>query len=137
MSIFEEARGRADKGEGAVVGVVAELGNRQQRLCVEFVQCCRADGIEVFEAQAQSHGRSIPFMPVLQMMRAYFGHRRARAGSACPGEDRRSGAAAGPGFADDLPLLFDFLGVPDPDRPAPAMSAQAWQRAWAGSSAAS
>ena len=31
------------------------------------------DGVEVFEAQAQSHGKSIPFMPVLQMLRAYFG----------------------------------------------------------------
>ena len=32
-----------------------------------------ARGIEVFEAQAQAHGKAIPFMPVLQMLRAYFG----------------------------------------------------------------
>jgi hypothetical protein len=53
-------------------------------------------------------------MPVLQMLRAYFGIDGPRAGSACPREDRRPGAAAGPRFADDLPLLFDFLGVPIP-----------------------
>ena len=37
-----------------------------------------------------------------------------------------------PGFADDLPLLFDFLGVPDPDRPLPQLSAEARQRALRG-----
>jgi class 3 adenylate cyclase/tetratricopeptide (TPR) repeat protein len=129
MSIFDEARERADKGEGAVVGVVAEPGIGKSRLCVEFAERCRADGIEVFEAQAQSHGRSIPFMPVLQMMRAYFGidgreqDRLAR--------EKIAGRALllDPGFVDDLPLLFDFLGIPDPDRPVPQMSAEARQRA--------
>ena len=37
-----------------------------------------------------------------------------------------------PGFADDLPLMFDFLGVPDPDRPVPQMSPEARQRALGG-----
>ena len=91
MSIFEEARERAEKGEGAVVGVVAEPGIGKSRLCVEFAERCRADGIEVFEAQAQSHGRSIPFMPVLQMMRAYFGIDGREQGSGSPGRRSRAG----------------------------------------------
>jgi class 3 adenylate cyclase/tetratricopeptide (TPR) repeat protein len=132
MSTFEEARKRADKGEGAVVGVVAEPGIGKSRLCAEFAERCRAEGIEVFEAQAQSHGRTIPFMPVLQMMRAYFGidgreqDRLAR--------EKIAGRALllDPDFADDLPLVFDFLGVPDPDRPVPKMSAEARQRALGG-----
>ncbi|MEK6328825.1 MAG: hypothetical protein AABM66_15075, partial [Actinomycetota bacterium] len=33
-----------------------------------------------------------------------------------------------PDFADDLPLVFDFLAVPDPERPAPQVSAEARQR---------
>ena len=32
------------------------------------------------------------------------------------------------GFAEDLPLLFDFLAVPDPERPAPRMDPEARQR---------
>ena len=35
-------------------------------------------------------------------------------------------------FADDLPLLFDFLGVPDPERPPPQLSGEARQRALRG-----
>ena len=71
-------------------------------------------------------------MPVLQMMRAYFGidgreqERLAR--------EKIAGRALllDPEFTDDLPLVFDFLGVPDPDRPVPQMSAEARQRALGG-----
>jgi class 3 adenylate cyclase/tetratricopeptide (TPR) repeat protein len=129
MAVFEEAFERADGGEGGVVALVADPGVGKSRLCLEFAERSREKGIEVFEAQAQSHGKSIPFMPVLQLMRAYFGigdteqDRVAR--------ERIAGRALllDPELADSLPLLFDFLGVPDPDRPAPQMSAEARQRA--------
>ena len=70
---WSEALGRAERGEGAAVGIVAEPGVGKSRLCHEFAERCRERGIEVFECQAQAHGRSIPFMPVLQMLRSYFG----------------------------------------------------------------
>jgi class 3 adenylate cyclase/tetratricopeptide (TPR) repeat protein len=132
MSVLEEALGRAKLGEGAVVGIVAEPGIGKSRLCHEFAERCRERGIDVFEAQAQSHGQSIPYMPVLQMLRAYFGigdrepERLAR--------EKIAGRALliDPEFAGELPLVFDFLGVPDPDRPAPQMSPEARQRALGG-----
>ena len=77
--------------------------------------------------------QAIPFMPILQMMRGYFGI-----------EDRDSDRVArekiagrllllDESFADDLPLVFEFLGVPDPDRPPPPqVSAEARQRALRG-----
>jgi adenylate cyclase len=37
-----------------------------------------------------------------------------------------------PDFAEELPVLFDFLGVPDPDRPLPQLSPEARQRALRG-----
>jgi class 3 adenylate cyclase/tetratricopeptide (TPR) repeat protein len=128
MKLLEEALEQTKEGRGAVIGVVAEPGVGKSRLCAEFADRCRARGIEVYEAQAQAHGEAIPFLPVLQMMRGYFGI-----------EDRDSERVArekiagrllllDPDFADDLPLVFDFLGVPDPDRPAPQVSAEARQR---------
>jgi adenylate cyclase len=129
MEAFQEALASAKSGEGAVIGIVADPGIGKSRLCIEFAERCRADGIEVFEAQAQSHGKTIPYMPVLQMMRAYFGidgheaERHAR--------EKIAGRALllDPAFAEDLPFVFDFLGVPDPDRPVPQMGAEASQRA--------
>ncbi len=129
MDVLESSLDRAKRGEGAVAGIVAEPGVGKSRLCHEFAERCRTEGIEVFEAQAQAHGKTIPFMPVLQMLRAYFG-----IGDREPDQLAREKIAGralllDPEFAEDLPLVFDFLGVPDPDRPVPQMSAEARQRA--------
>ncbi len=125
---LERALERAEQGDGEVLAVVADPGIGKSRLCLEFAQRSRERGIEVFEAQAQSHGRSIPYMPVLQMMRAYFG-----IGDADPerlAREKIAGRALllDPELVDALPLLFDFLGVPDPDRPVQQMSAEARKR---------
>jgi len=129
MATLEEALRRAGAGEGAVVGIVAEPGVGKSRLTHEFCERCRERGIEVFEAQGQSHGQSIPFMPVLQMLRSYFG-----IGDREPERLTREKIAGralllDPDFAEELPLVFDFLGVPDPDRPVSQMSPEARARA--------
>jgi class 3 adenylate cyclase/tetratricopeptide (TPR) repeat protein len=129
IAALEGALERAEAGEGAVVGIAAEAGVGKSRLTHEFSTRCRERGLEVFEAQAQAHGRTSPLMPVLQMLRAYFGiadrdpERLTR--------EKIAGRALllDPAFSEDLPLLFDFLGVPDPDRPVPQISPEARQRA--------
>jgi len=128
MKLLDEALEGAKEGRGAVIGVVADPGVGKSRLCHEFAERCRAQGIEVYEAQAQAHGEAVPFLPVLQMLRGYFGI-----------EDQDSERVArekiagrllllDPDFSDDLPLIFDFLAVPDPERPAPQVSAEARER---------
>ncbi len=126
---LDSALSRARDGEATAVGVVAEAGIGKSRLYHEFAQRCRGEGLEVFEAQAQSHGKSIPFMPILQMLRSFYG-----IGDQDPEQLAREKIAGrslllDPGFADDLPLVFDFLGVPDPDRPVPKMNPEGRGRA--------
>ena len=132
MAVLEEALERAKAGEGAAVGIVAEPGVGKSRLCHELAERARASGIEVFECQGQAHGREIPFMPVLQMLRSYFGI--ADADSERIVREKIAGRALllDPAFADELPVLFDFLGVPDPERPLPQLSAEARERALRG-----
>ncbi len=120
---------RAQAGEGGGIGIVAEPGTGKSRLCHEFAERCRAEGLEVFEAQAQSHGTSSPYLPVLQMLRSFFG-----IGDRDPDQlarERIAGRALllDPELSAELPLLFDFLGVPEPDRSTPVLSAEARQRA--------
>jgi class 3 adenylate cyclase/tetratricopeptide (TPR) repeat protein len=129
METLEEGLELSKVGKGRVIGIAGEAGVGKSRLCHEFAERCRAGGIEVFEAQAQAHGREMPLMPVLQMLRAYFG-----IADADPERIVREKIAGrllllDPAFADDLALLFDFLGVPDPDRPLPQLSAEARHRA--------
>lgn len=132
MGALETALERAKGGAGRAIGLIADPGVGKSRLCHEFAQRCREDGVEVFEAQAQAHGQAVPFMPVLQMLRSFFGiGEREREQLA---REKIAGRALllDPGFSDDLPLLFDFLGVPDPDRPVPQMNAEARQRTLGG-----
>src|SRR5829696_3547882 len=128
MAVFSEAFERAERAEGGVLAVVAEPGVGKSRLCLEFVERCRERGVEVFEAQAQSHGKSTPFMPVLQLMRSYFGI--SGADNDRVARERVAGRSLllEPELADSLPLLFDFLGIPDPERQVQPMSAEARQR---------
>ena len=126
---LDEALRRAQAGEASAIGVVAEPGIGKSRLYLEFIERCRSEGTEVFEAQGQAHGEAIPFMPILQMLRAFFGI--GDNDSEQTAREKIAGRALllDTSFADDLPLLFDFLGVPDPDRPVPQMSPEARQRA--------
>jgi class 3 adenylate cyclase/tetratricopeptide (TPR) repeat protein len=132
MAVLAEALGRAERGEGAAVGIVAEPGVGKSRLCHEFSERCRERGIEVFACQAQAHARSIPFMPVLQMLRSYFGIADTDTERIVREKIAGRTLLLDPGFVEDLPLLFDFLGVPDPDRPLPQLSAEARHRSLRG-----
>jgi adenylate cyclase len=132
LATLEGALARAERSEGAAVSIVAEPGVGKSRLCHEFVERCRERGVEVFECQAQAHGRTIPFMPVLQMLRSYFGIEDSDPERIVREKIAGRTLLLDPGFAEELPLLFDFLGVPDPDRPLPQLSAEARHRALRG-----
>ncbi len=128
LRTLEDALAQTAAANGQVVGVVAEAGTGKSRLCFEFLERCRARGMHVYEARAVAHGRNIPFLPILELFRAYFGitleddDRSAR--------EKIAGrlVVLDQGFTETLPLLFDFLGVSDPQRPAPRLEPEARQR---------
>ena len=129
LATLQAALEQSRDGSGVVVGVCGEAGVGKSRLCREFVERCRRQGIPVYEAQGQAHGSAIPFLPVLQMMRSYFGVTEHD-----PNQQAREKIAGrllllDETFAESLPLVFDFLAVPDPHRPAPRMDPDARQRA--------
>jgi class 3 adenylate cyclase/tetratricopeptide (TPR) repeat protein len=115
-------------GRGHVVGVVGEAGVGKSRLCFEFVERARARGLRVLHGSGLPHGKNIPLLPILDVFRQYYGiseqddPRTARekiAGRLLLIDER---------FRELLPVLFDFFGTPDPDRPAPVMSPEARHR---------
>ena len=76
----------------------------------------RPHEVRAADARARVHAG------VLRRDRAGLATRRRASGSraSCSSSTRR--------FAEDLPLMFDFLAVPDPERPAPRMDPEARQR---------
>jgi class 3 adenylate cyclase/tetratricopeptide (TPR) repeat protein len=128
LAVLEAALSRALEGRGGAVGVVAEAGVGKSRLCLEFVEQCRARGLAVYEAHCPSHGRVVPLLPILELLRGYFGVTHQdddqRAREKIVGRllllDRE--------LEPFLPVVFDFLGVPDPQHPAQAMEPAVRQR---------
>jgi class 3 adenylate cyclase len=114
---LESALDQAVSGRGRVVGVVAEAGTGKSRLCDEFIEHCRGRDIRVLAAHCPAHGQSVAFLPVLELLRESFGIEDTDTDL----EARRKIAGEltllDPEFQGMLPLLFEFLGVPDPDRP--------------------
>jgi class 3 adenylate cyclase len=123
MATLEATLARTLEGEGQVIGIVGEAGVGKSRLCHEFLERCRARGIATYEAHGVAHGKAVPLLPILQLFRNFYGitdaDRPAIAREKIAGRllllDR--------GFDEVLPVLFDFLGVPDPERPAPLLDA--------------
>ena len=126
--LLEAALARTLAGEGRIVGIVAEAGSGKSRLCHEFAQRCRSRGIEVLTASAVPQGQSAPFQPVLQILRGLCG-----VGERDGAEQARTKVAGAlllrdEKFRDDLPFLFEFLGIAESTQPRPRMEPELVQR---------
>ncbi len=128
MQTLESAFESASQGKGRAVGIVANPGVGKSRLCFEFVEKCRAEGVAVLQGSGVAHGKNLALLPILQIVRGYFGiderddPRQARekvAGRLLLIDEQ---------FREVLPLMFDFLGIPDPELPLPAMDTEVRQR---------
>ncbi len=128
MAVLTGALERARNGGGQVVGVVADAGTGKSRLCAEFLDGCRAQGIQILAGHGVAHGKSIPMLPMLELWRAFYG---------ITDDDKPEAARAkiagrlllmDESFREVLPLLFDVFGVPDPANPSPAMDPEQRQK---------
>jgi len=67
MQTLEAALEQAQAGNGKVVGIVAEAGTGKSRLCFEYLERCRARGMNVLLGRAVAHGKNIPYLPILAL----------------------------------------------------------------------
>ncbi len=129
MAALETALGRTLDGHGQIVGVVAEAGTGKSRLCLEFAERCRAArGLAVNEGHCVAHGKTIPFLPVLELLRHIHGITERDTPQAAREKIAGRLLLLDEGLRDSLPIVFDFLGVPDPERPLPPIDPEARQR---------
>jgi hypothetical protein len=73
LAVLDAALARSHQGAGQIVGVVADAGLGKTRLCYEFLERCRERGLQIIQGNGVAHGKRIPLLPVLEMMRGYFG----------------------------------------------------------------
>jgi class 3 adenylate cyclase len=128
LETLHAALAAAKQGQGQVIGIVAEAGAGKSRLCYEFLKGCRDSGFPVLVGHAVSHGRNIPYLPITQIFRSYFGIQSGEA----PGEAREKIAQRlapiSQKHPDLLPLMNEFLGVADPEAGSSRIDPDARQR---------
>ncbi|MCA1844925.1 MAG: AAA family ATPase, partial [Actinobacteria bacterium] len=128
LAVLDAAFAQCASGDGQAIGVVADPGVGKSRLCHEFAERRKAEGVDVFVAHALAHTRSVPFLPVLEILRSQFNIADGDDPATTRAKVSATVSELDGSMDEALPLLFDFLGVADPDRPAPSMDAHARQR---------
>ena len=128
LATLDDALAAATEGRAQIVGVVGEAGVGKSRLCEEFARSTTARGITVRHTAGVSHGREVPLLPILGLLRNYF----SITDGDDPGQRREKIARRvfdlDPALDETLPLLYDFLEVPDPARPTAALAPEVRMR---------
>ena len=73
MTILDAALAQVLRGGGRLLAIVADTGLGKSRLCHEFVTADRGRACRVFHGAGLSFGRSTPFLPIVGLLRTYFG----------------------------------------------------------------
>jgi class 3 adenylate cyclase/tetratricopeptide (TPR) repeat protein len=72
MDQLRHAADQARHGRGQIVAVLGEPGVGKSRLFYEFSRSHRAQDWLVLEASSVSYGKATPFLPLADLLRAYF-----------------------------------------------------------------
>jgi predicted ATPase len=106
---------RALANDGTVVGVVGDAGVGKSRVCFEFVERCRAQGVAVHEAHCPTHGAALPFLAVRDLVRSLLGLAADDPASDARAVVRDRLVATDAELVEAAPLVLELFGIPDAD----------------------
>jgi transcriptional regulator with AAA-type ATPase domain/tetratricopeptide (TPR) repeat protein len=109
-------RGRFEsalRGQGQVVGITGEPGIGKSRLLAEFRQGLAGGPVAYLESHCLSHGTAIPYLPLLDLLRATCGITEGEGAESVRLKVRELLERAGVDPAGAEPLLLPLLGLPD------------------------
>jgi class 3 adenylate cyclase/tetratricopeptide (TPR) repeat protein len=115
LDILRQALLDAGEYAGSVIGVAAQAGAGKSRLCFEFGEWCRERRIDVLEARAHVLGQATPLVPVLEMLRSFFGVSPGLDAAAVRRNISERMLALDPALEDGVTLLAELLNVADPE----------------------
>jgi class 3 adenylate cyclase/tetratricopeptide (TPR) repeat protein len=125
---LRRALARAGEGHGQVVAVAGEVGVGKSRLVWEFAQAQRARGWLVLESSSASYGTATPFLPVVELLKAYFQLDERDATQTVREKVARRVVALDETLEPTLPVFLALLDVPVESREPREDPAQVRQR---------
>lgn len=111
LTILQDLLGRAEAGAGQVVGIVGESGVGKSRLFHEFRQSQCGRSVTFLEGRCLSYGGSIPYLPVVDILRQSCGITEADGPEAIGQKVEWSLNKVGLDSAETAPYLLHLLGV--------------------------
>ncbi len=106
----------AKDGRGQLVAVMAEPGVGKSRLFYEFKLRAQS-GWMVMEAFSVSHGKSSPYLPVIELLHGYLGIEASDDGRKRREKVNGRIVTLDPALEDTRPYLFSLLGLVEGDDP--------------------
>ncbi len=119
---------RAQNGHFQVLGIVGEAGAGKSRLCEELAHLATERGVTVGRTSGVSHAQSVPLLPILGLLRDYFGIGADDSAAVVREKIATRLLGLDPELEPELGLIFDFLEVPDLARPSPQLGPEARRR---------
>src|SRR5436853_375887 len=105
--------------------VVGKIGDD---LRMDYTALGHSVGLAQRMEQMADPGKALPLLPVLEFWRGYFGITERDTARAARDKIAGRMLLLDETLIEGLPLMFDFLGVSDPERPAPPLGPEARQR---------
>jgi class 3 adenylate cyclase len=107
LAWLEGLLARAADWNGQVVGIVGDAGVGKSRVCLEFVERCRAAGVAVYEVHCPAHGATVPWLAARELLRSCLGIIDDDGG---PRRIEAELTAIDPDLMSAVPLVLEVLG---------------------------
>jgi class 3 adenylate cyclase/predicted ATPase len=124
---MRRALDQAMDGHGQLVAIVAEAGAGKSRLVHEFKALLPSE-CKLLEAHSVSYGKASAWLPVLELLRGYFGIDSADDPATKREKVRTAQAALDLALNDTMPYLLWLLGIPETPDPLEQMDPKIRQR---------
>ena len=109
---LDHVLGHAHAGHGRLVGVVGDAGVGKSRLIWEFTRAQREAWL-VLETRAVPYGRTAAYLPVVELLKGFFGVETRDDTAAIQDKVRRTVSSLDPALEPDLPALLALLDAPE------------------------
>jgi predicted ATPase/class 3 adenylate cyclase len=127
MAAMRRAYEQAVHGHGQVVSIVAEAGTGKSRLIHEFAEALPSE-CKILKAYSVPHGGASAWLPVLELLRSYFGIGDADEKPARREKVEAKLAALDSVLNDTLPYLCTLMGLAEDANPLVQMNPQLRRR---------
>jgi transcriptional regulator with AAA-type ATPase domain/tetratricopeptide (TPR) repeat protein len=101
----------AIRGRGQIVGISGEAGIGKSRLIYEFRESLAGKGVTCLEGQCHSHGTAVPYLPILDVIRAACGIEEGDAPAVMADKARTTLLEAGMDLVETAPYILHLLDI--------------------------